>query len=128
MSRPHHALRRWHRRIAWVALFAACTFALTGLLHPLMTRFQPKPVQFKPPPMAALEQALPVPAIALSAAGIGELGALRPVHDGRHWLWRATTPDGVVRYVDAATGATQSAEAERAHAERVARWYAGELT
>ena len=127
VSLPQQSLRRWHRRIAWVALFAAFTFALTGLLHPLMTRFQPKPAQFKPPPMAPLAQALPAPAAVLAGAGITELGALRPVHDGRRWLWRAAAADGTVRYVDANTGAVQSAEAERAHAERLARWYAGEL-
>lgn len=125
-SRP--SLRRWHRRIAWVALFAAFSFALTGLLHPLMTRLQPKPAQFTPPAMPPLTKALPAPAIALAAAGIAEVAGLRPVHDGNRWLWRATTPDGVVRYVDATTGAVQSVEAERAHAERLARWYAGELT
>ena len=125
-SRP--GLRQWHRRIAWVALFAAFSFALTGLLHPLMTRLQPKPVQFAPPAMPALTGALPAPASALATAGIAEVAGLRPVYDGSGWLWRAATPDGAVRYVDATTGAAKSAEAERAHAERLARWYTGELT
>lgn len=126
VSQPHHGLRRWHRRIAWGALFAACSFALTGLLHPLMTRLQPQPAQRVPPPMPALAQALPAPAAALAAAGLAEVSGLRPVHDGQHWLWRVQTTDEGVRYVDAATGAVQAAEAERAHAERLARWYAGE--
>ncbi len=123
-SRP--GLRRWHRRIAWVALFAAFSFALTGLLHPLMTRLQPKPAQFTPPSMPALTEALPAPASALAAAGIAEVAGLRPVHDGHDWLWRVQSADGRVRYLDPVTGAAPIDDAERAHAERLARWYTGE--
>lgn len=119
-------LRHWHRRIAWLALFAAFTFALTGLLHPLMTRLQAKPAQFQPPQAPALTQALPAPAVALAAAGLAEVAGLRPVHDGNGWLWRVQLPAGSVRYLDAATGAVPVDDAERAHAERLARWYAGE--
>jgi len=119
-------LRRWHRRIAWLALFAAFSFALTGLLHPLMTRLQAKPAQFQPPPAPVLSQALPAPAVALTAAGIAEVAGLRPVHDDSGWLWRVQQPDGRVRYLDTVTGATPITDAERAHAERLARWYAGE--
>lgn len=118
--------RRWHRRIAWVALIAAFTFALTGLLHPLMTRFQPKPVQFKPPALGTLDAALPAPATALAVAGIGELAGLRPVFDGRRWLWRVETAAGVARYLD--LEGAEVAEGERAHAERLARWYSGETS
>ena len=125
-SPQYTSLRRWHRRIAWLALLAVFTFALTGLLHPLMTRLQAKPVQFKPPPMPALAQALPAPAVALAAAGIAELAGLRPVHDGSRWWWRVQQPDGRVRYLDTVTGAMSVDAAEPAHAERLARWYAGE--
>ena len=125
---PATGLRRWHRRIAWVALIAACTFALTGLLHPLMTRLQVKPAQFKPPAPPTLAAALPAPAVALAAAGVGEVSALRPLHDGERWWWRVQTPDGAVRHLDPASGATPTDDGERAHAERLARWYAGEPT
>lgn len=119
-------LRRWHRRIAWLALLAALCFALTGALHPLMTRFQPKPEKFAPPPTAALSEALPAPGAALAAAGIAELAALRLVDDGARWLWRARLPDGGVRYLDALSGQPLPADTERAQAERLARWYSGE--
>lgn len=118
--------RRWHRRIAWVALIAALTFALTGLLHPLMTRFQPKPVQFKPPALALQDVVLPAPATALAAAGIDEMAGLRPVFDGSRWLWRVETATGVARYLDL-EGAVL-VDGERAHAERLARWYSGETS
>jgi len=128
VSSARPGLRRWHRRIAWMALMAAFTFALTGLLHPLMTRLQPKPAQFKPPAVPRLNEALPAPATALSAAGIAEVSGLRPVHDGNGWLWRVQALDGRVRYLDPTTGAEPVVDAERAHAERLARWYAGEST
>lgn len=124
----HPVLRRWHRRVAWLALFAALTFALTGLLHPLMTRLQAKPAQFQPPPAPVLTRALPAPAVALAAAGIAEVAGLRPVYDGSGWLWRVQQPDGRVRYLDTVTGAMPIDDAERAHAERLARWYAAEAS
>ncbi len=126
VSSQHPGLRRWHRRIAWVALVAVLTFTLTGLLHTVMARFQPKPAQFRPPPQPVLAVALPAPAVALGAAGIEQVLGLRPVHDGERWLWRAQLADGHVRYLDPETGAAPVGDAERAHAERLARWYAGE--
>lgn len=128
VNAPQQGLRRWHRRVAWVALIAVFTFALTGLMHPLMTRLQPKPAQFQPPPMPALAQALPAPATALVAAGVDIVAGLRPLHDGERWLWRVQGSDGAVRYLDTLTGAEPVGGSERAHAERLARWYAGEST
>ena len=119
-------LRRWHRRVAWLALAAALCFALTGSLHPLMTRFQPKPARFAPPPAPALSEALPGPAAALTAVGITELASLRLVDDGARWLWRARLPGGTVRYLDAFGGQALPEDTERAQAERLARWYSGE--
>jgi len=126
VSSPSQGLRRWHRRFAWVALLAVSCFALTGSLHPLMTRLQPKPAQFKPPEQALPAEALPPPAAALAAAGITDLAGLRLVGDGSRWLWRAQTPDGQLRYLDALSGQLLPADAEREQAERLARWYTGE--
>lgn len=98
VSQSYHGLRRWHRRIAWVALFAVFMFALAGLLHPLVTRLQPQPVTRVPPPMLVLVSALPAPAAALVAAGVAELSGLRPVHDGARWLWRVQTAGEDVRF------------------------------
>lgn len=117
--------RRWHRRVAWVALVAVLGFATTGLLHPLMTRLQPPPAQRLPPPIPRLTQALPAPAAALAAAGVGKLKSLRLLHDGERWRWRAET-DGDVRWLDAETGEPLPDGAERTQAVRLARWYAGE--
>ena len=117
--------RRWHRRVAWVALVAVLCFATTGLLHPLMTRLQPQPAQRTPPPMPVLDHALPAPALALAAVGVGELKSLRLLHDGERWRWRAET-EGDVRWLDAETGEPMPDQAERAQAVRLARWYAGE--
>ena len=127
MSNPLSAggLRRGHRVVAWVALLALACFALTGLLHPLMTRFQPKPVQALPPP-APIAAELPSPAAALQAAGMQELAGLRLIADGQRWLWRARAPEGRVVYLDAGSGAAEPADAEQRHAERLARWYSGE--
>lgn len=124
-STSSDGLRRWHRRIAWLALLALACFAVTGALHPLMTRMQPKPAQFAPPPPPALD-ALPAPAAALQAAGLTELSALRLIADGERWLWRARSVDDAVLYLDARSGAREPEDAERRHAERLARWFSGE--
>lgn len=118
-------LRRWHRRIAWLALLALAGFAVTGVLHPLMTRVQPKPAQFAAPPAPALES-LPAPAATLRSADFTELSALRLIADRERWLWRARAADGRVIYLDARTGAIDAAGAEQRHAERLARWFSGE--
>lgn len=129
MSTPVSAdsTRRWHRRIAWLALLALTCFAVTGLLHPLMTRFQPKPAQLASPPASAPEN-LPAPAAALQTAGLTQLAGLRLIADGEHWLWRARSTDGAVIYLDARSGAVLAADAERRHAERLARWFSGEAS
>jgi hypothetical protein len=121
-----HGLRRWHRRFAWLALLAAFCFALTGALHPLMTRTQPRPAQFAPPPMPVLSAALPAPGPLLLQAGIDELSGLRLLHDGQRWLWRASAKDQSVRYLDALDGRLLPASTEAEHAERLARWYSGD--
>lgn len=126
VSTRQQGLRRWHRRIAWLALLAAFCFALTGALHPLMTRFQPKPVQFKPPAQGLPSEALSPPAAALTSAGITDLAGLRLVGDGSRWLWRVQTPGGQLRYLDARSGQLLPATTEREQAERLARWYTGE--
>lgn len=118
-------LRRGHRTLAWLALLTLACFALTGLLHPLMTRVQPRPAQSAPPPAPAAAS-LPAPANALAAAGIAELSGLRLLADGSRWLWRAHAADGRIVYLDAQRGAAASAGAEQRHAERLARWYSGE--
>ena len=118
-------LRRGHRGFAWLALLTLACFALTGLLHPLMTRVQPRPAQSAPQPAPAAATR-PAPAAALAAAGIAEVSGLRLIGDGSHWLWRVQTADGRTVYLDAQSGAAESSGAEQHHAERLARWYGGE--
>lgn len=81
-----------------------------------MTGLQPKPAQFKPPSVPALQQALAVPAAAWSAACIAPVAALRPLHSDVRGHWGVQARGGGVRDLDPATGA------ERAHAKRLARW------
>ena len=40
---------RWHRRIGIVACVGVLLWCISGLMHPIMSRLNPRPVQFMPP-------------------------------------------------------------------------------
>lgn len=116
------AVRTWHRRIAWLALIAVLTFAVTGLLHPVMSRFQPQPALRSLPLEPALAADFSAPAGVLAAAGITSVRSLRVARVGGQWYLRAQLPEGLVQYL-AVDG--RSVDIERQHAEHLARQYTG---
>lgn len=120
------ASHRWHRRLALLAGIAALIWASSGLLHPLMSWTNPTPAAMKPPESA--RPAIPSASLSelLATAGLAEIqGARWLVHQGlpqvqitvdatqprRYWTW----PSG-----------TETPDADRQHAEALARHYTGE--
>ena len=67
-------LLRWHRPLAIIAAIPVLAWSLTGLLHPVMSRWQPSAVAMKPPaemlapPPGTAWSDLPPPAQTLPAA------------------------------------------------------------
>ncbi|MGB7288559.1 MAG: hypothetical protein WBC62_00470, partial [Candidatus Macondimonas sp.] len=116
---------QWHMRAGlWIAL-AVMLWALSGLGHPVLSRFNSKPQAFLPPLAPLSLSGLLSPQAALQAAGFDRFQALR--------LWQVDGEDPVYRveaqgqayWINARTVALHP-EGERAWAERLARHYAGD--
>lgn len=121
-------LVRWHRRLAfWLAL-PVLAWSLTGLLHPLMSRWQPSAAERQPPaemlsaPEGMAWSDYPAPARVLPGElRLRELRAL--TWQGRGY-WLLQRPSGEIFFVDARDG--QAADIERELVAALARHYTGE--
>lgn len=69
----------WHRRLAWVAGFAVLCWALSGILHPVMSWVGPQPVAMLPPAMTLDETALPAMTEAIRRSGITQARVVKLV-------------------------------------------------
>lgn len=118
-------LYRWHWRIGLFALIAIVVWCFSGVLHPIMSRFQPKAVKMD--------------AVQTLAAGAGrsanEVLAQQGIHQvaelnlltwqDKNW-YQVRLPGSAVRqYFNAADGAAL-ADGDRLYAETLARDYLGE--
>ena len=120
-------LLRWHRPLAIIAAIPVLAWSLTGLLHPVMSRWQPSAVAMKPPaemlapPPGMAWSDLPPPAQTLPAAL--SLRELRAVTWQQQPYWMAQAPSGERRYFHARTG--RPAHIEQALVVALARHYTG---
>lgn len=114
----------WHRRLALLACFGVFSWALSGMLHPLMSALQPRPAAFMPPAVALALDGLQAPGAVLQQAGIAQVQALRLLMlDGQPWYQARLQGQSQPRYWHARTGAP--ADLASAHAEVLARHYLG---
>lgn len=109
-----------HRWLGVVACVAVLMFAGSGILHPVMSRFQPQPVQFTLPKVELPASALSLRAV-LDKNRIDGLSAATLVQMPDVAAYRVQADAGV-RYLRADTG-DEIAEGERAHAEYLARHF-----
>jgi hypothetical protein len=119
--------RLWklHQWLGLLSCIGILMWGLSGTVHPIMSRLQPKPAAFMPPGLQWDAAATPSPKAALSALGITRLVSLHTVQfDGRmHWLAHASNAQpGVL--LDAQTGAVIP-QGEARLAEALARHYTG---
>lgn len=121
------SLLRWHRPLAWLAAIPVLAWTLTGLLHPVMSRWQPSAVAMKPPaemlapPSGMVWSDLPAPATILPPAL--PLRELRALTWQQKPYWMAQTASGQRLYFDARSG--QPADIEQALVTALARHYTG---
>lgn len=120
-------LIRWHRRLAILAVVPLLAWSLTGLLHPLMSRWQPSAVAMKPPTDLVLSPVdrpwsdLPAPAITLPD-GL-QLRELRALTWQQRPYWMVQTASGERHYYEAESG--KAANIEPAIIQALARHYTG---
>ena len=100
-------LIRWHRRLALWVMVPLLAWAGTGLLHPIMARWQPSAVAMQPPvaliapPAGTAWSDLPPPRHVLPSGDFREARAL--TWEGQPW-WQLQAPDGGLRFIQARTG------------------------
>ena len=101
-------LARWHRTLALIVVLPLLAWSLTGLLHPLMARWQPSAAAMVPPPeiinapSGTSWQALPAPASVLSKDLV--MTELRPLTWQGTAYWMAGGADGTRQYFRALDG------------------------
>ncbi|MDX9874522.1 MAG: PepSY domain-containing protein [Spongiibacteraceae bacterium] len=117
-------LTAWHRRCGLLACVALFVFALSGMMHPVMSRLQPQPVERAAPTATLAPQAQP-PAAVLRQHAVTEFTGLRLVQAGAHSAYRVALPDGTSHYFRSSDG-QQLADGERLHAETLARHASGD--
>lgn len=142
----------WHRRLALVLGVFVMMWALTGVLHPIMSATQPQPAKRMPPPQQLqLQDAIPLPTL-LQQQGITQLSQVQVLqlgqaqaHDLQHHqqqhhktlihknqspilAYRVQQPEQAVGlYINAQTG-KPIVNGEQRDAEQLALWYSGLTT
>ncbi|MEO6697805.1 MAG: hypothetical protein ABIR53_00255 [Paraperlucidibaca sp.] len=120
-------LARWHRLLALIAVLPVLAWSLTGLLHPIMARWQPSAAAMVPPPamvnppVGSSWQALPAPASVLPTSLV--LTELRPLTWQGKAYWMAGGADGSRQYFRASDG--QLSDIEPALMTALARHFTG---
>jgi len=117
---------RWHRALGALACAAVLLWSLSGAMHPLMSRYQPRPATFTAPLLTSLPAVAPALSSILASAGIAEVTHARLVQvEGRPY-WQVAQPDAAgLRYFDAADG-SPLADGEARHARFLARHFLGQ--
>lgn len=116
---------RWHRRLGILIALPVLAWTLSGVLHPLMTRLNPQPVQMTAPLVDPLPDVALTPAMALLRAGVDEARTVRLVQvDARHYYQISPAPMGAPLYIDVESGALNP-EGEMRHARDLALHFSG---
>jgi len=114
-----------HRWLGVVTCLAILLWGLSGVMHPIMSRLQPKPAAFMPPTLAWDASQAPDPTHWLHAQGLAQVHSLHGVglQGQPHWLAHAepSRPGVLMRASDGQV----VPEGERQLAEALARHYTG---
>ncbi|MFZ5604302.1 MAG: hypothetical protein ACOY7J_17765 [Pseudomonadota bacterium] len=118
-------LFRWHRRLGILIALPVLAWTLSGVLHPLMTRLNPQPVQMAAPLVDPLPDVALTPVMALLRAGVDEARTVRLVQiNARHYYQISPAQMGAPLYVDVESGALNP-EGEMRHARDLALHFSG---
>jgi hypothetical protein len=120
------ACLRWHRLLGALACAAVLLWSLSGALHPLMSRYQPRPASFTAPLLTPLPVGAPALSAILGSAGIPRVTHARLVQleDRPHWQVALPGAPGL-HYFNAADGSPLP-DGEARHARFLARHFLGE--
>lgn len=118
-------LYHWHWRIGLFAVIAIVLWCFSGVLHPIMNRFQPKPVKLDAVQTLAVGEGRSANEV-LAQQGIHQVAELNLLSwKNRNW-YQVRLPGIAVRQYFNAVDGTALAEGDRLYAETLARDYLGE--
>ncbi len=119
-------LFRYHRWFGVVCCVAVMSWGASGVMHPIMSRLNPQPVNAQAPQAApALHEALD-PSAVLVRAGIDEISGLRILAWNGASYYQVSQPQQVERrYFEVNTGA-ELADGDARYAESLARHFTGD--
>jgi hypothetical protein len=115
-----------HRALGGALGVLVLMWALTGVLHPIMSATQPQPAKRMPPPQQlSLASAMPLPAV-LRQHNIHTVQEVQAIQlSPSVFAYRVKTTDSPIgQYFDSQTGRL-IAQGEQQDAERLAVWYSG---
>ncbi len=119
-------LFRYHRWFGVVACVAMILWGLSGVMHPIMSRINPTPVNMQPPPaIPALHGALS-PATVLSRAGISEVAGLRMMAWNDVTYYQVSVAGQAQRRYFEVDSGTELADGDVRYAEYLARHFTGD--
>ncbi|MDH2917937.1 MAG: PepSY domain-containing protein [Sideroxydans sp.] len=119
-------LYRWHWRIGMVALIAIVVWCFSGVLHPIMSRFQAKAVKLDAVQLIT-PSTLQTPAEVLAQNSITQVAELNVLNwQGKTW-YQVRLPNQAQRdYFNAADGALLP-QGDALYAQHLAREYLGDV-
>ncbi|MDP1539539.1 MAG: PepSY domain-containing protein [Moraxellaceae bacterium] len=128
LRRIRQRLAPWHRRLAWLVVLPVLAWSLSGLLHPVMSRWQPSaaammvPPMFLAPPADTAWSDFPSPNQTLPADW--QMREVRAVTWQDQPYWQVQLSDGSVSQVHAKTG--EVVDLTQDIVTHLARHYTGE--
>lgn len=119
-------LFRYHRWFGVGACVAIMTWGASGVMHPIMSRLNPTPVNMQPPQSALALHAALLPSEVLSRAGITEVSTLRVMAWNDASYYQVSLPRQAVRRYFEVNSGTELADGDAKYAEYLARHFIGD--
>lgn len=119
-------LFRYHRWFGVVACVAIMMWGASGVMHPIMSRLNPTPVNMQPPQAEVVVHAAVPPSEVLSRADITEVSALRVMAWNDASYYQVSLPGQAQRRYFEVNSGTELVEGDAKYAEYLARHFIGD--
>jgi len=119
-------LFRYHRWFGVVSCVAVMLWGASGVMHPIMSRINPTPVNMAPPQAAVALHAALSPAEVLARAGVSEIADLRVMTWNGVSYYQVKIPDLAERRYFEVNSGTELLNGDVKYAEYLARYFIGD--
>ncbi len=126
VTRLNGWLFRYHRWLGVVSCAAMILWGASGVMHPIMSRINPTPVNMQPPQVSVVLHGALAPAEVLARAGIGEVSGLRVIGWGDATYYQVSFPGQAGKRYFEVNSAVELADGDVRYAEYLARHFIGD--